>query len=118
ARRGDRDQLPSGETGHRLALGPGAPQARDAGVDQPGRARDGGPRGYPLRGRDGPEGAASIPAGRQLPLRGRSRAMAEAGVEKKRMREVLRILHRAYPEAECSLTYQDPFQLLVATILS
>jgi endonuclease-3 len=35
-----------------------------------------------------------------------------------RMREVLRILDREYPEAECSLSYSDPFQLLVATILS
>ena len=34
------------------------------------------------------------------------------------MHEVLRILDRSYPEAECSLTFQTPFQLLVATILS
>jgi len=27
-------------------------------------------------------------------------------------------LHRAYPDAECALTHHDPFQLLVATILS
>lgn len=34
------------------------------------------------------------------------------------MREALRILHRAYPDAECSLAYRTPYQLLVATILS
>ena len=36
----------------------------------------------------------------------------------RRMKEVLRILNREYPEAECSLNYESPFQLLVATILS
>ena len=48
--------------------------------------------------------------------------MAEAkinsGAEKKRMLEIIKILKREYPEAQCSLTYQTPFQLLVATILS
>lgn len=32
--------------------------------------------------------------------------------------ETLRRLHLAYPEAACSLTHQDPLQLLIATILS
>jgi len=31
---------------------------------------------------------------------------------------VLGILERAYPEARCGLAYADPFQLLIATILS
>ncbi len=49
--------------------------------------------------------------------------MAQARLNKKegevrRMKEILRILKREYPEAECSLIYNDPFQLLVATILS
>src|SRR4051812_15862218 len=35
-----------------------------------------------------------------------------------RMREVLKILKNEYPEAECSLSYSSPFQLLVSTILS
>ena len=34
------------------------------------------------------------------------------------MGEILRLLKREYPEAQCSLDYQTPFQLLVATILS
>ncbi len=33
-------------------------------------------------------------------------------------REVLRRLHELYPEAECELRAENPFQLLVATILS
>ena len=54
--------------------------------------------------------------------------MAEAGLseksdkklhhEQRRMAEILRLLKREYPEAECSLKYDSPFQLLVATILS
>lgn len=38
--------------------------------------------------------------------------------EKKRMKEVLRVLKLEYPDAECSLYFKTPFQLLVATILS
>ncbi|MCM2324618.1 MAG: endonuclease III [Oligoflexia bacterium] len=42
--------------------------------------------------------------------------MAQA--EMRRMREILKILRRTYPEAHCSLDHGTPFQLLVATILS
>lgn len=38
--------------------------------------------------------------------------------ERRRMGEVLRILKREYSEAECSLTHRNPFELLMATILS
>lgn len=38
--------------------------------------------------------------------------------QKQRALEVLVILQRSYPEATCSLTYETPLQLLVATILS
>jgi endonuclease-3 len=34
------------------------------------------------------------------------------------MGAVLRVLEREYPEAECSLSFGSPFQLLCATILS
>ena len=37
---------------------------------------------------------------------------------KARMREVVRRLKRAYPHAKCSLIHSNPFELLVATILS
>lgn len=38
--------------------------------------------------------------------------------DKRRMERVLQILEREYPEAECSLRHRNPFELLVATILS
>lgn len=46
--------------------------------------------------------------------------MAEKNLKtiKARMKEILRILAREYPEATCSLHYETPFQLLIATILS
>ena len=33
-------------------------------------------------------------------------------------RQVVRELQRLYPDAECTLTHRDAYQLLVATILS
>ena len=35
-----------------------------------------------------------------------------------RARRILELLERAYPDAKCALNFADPFQLLVATILS
>jgi endonuclease III len=37
---------------------------------------------------------------------------------KKRTRNIIRTLKRAYPDAKCSLNHSNPFELLVATILS
>ena len=37
---------------------------------------------------------------------------------KKRTRQIIRKLQRAYPDAKCSLNHSTPFELLVATILS
>jgi endonuclease-3 len=37
---------------------------------------------------------------------------------KKRARRIVRRLDKAYAEADCALIHEDPFQLLVATILS
>ena len=37
---------------------------------------------------------------------------------KVRVRDVIRRLKRAYPDAKCSLNHSNPFELLVATILS
>lgn len=34
------------------------------------------------------------------------------------MNEIIRRLKRAYPNSECSLSYRNPFELLVATVLS
>ena len=45
--------------------------------------------------------------------------MAEREEElKKRTRDIIRRLKRAYPGAKCSLNHSNPFELLVATILS
>ena len=38
--------------------------------------------------------------------------------DKRRMKEILQILRREYPEAQCSLKFRNPFELLVSTILS
>jgi endonuclease-3 len=38
--------------------------------------------------------------------------------EKKRIRHILRALDRRYPDAHCALRYENPLELLVATILS
>jgi endonuclease-3 len=38
--------------------------------------------------------------------------------QRARMKEVLRILDREYPESECSLTFNSPYELLMAVILS
>ena len=37
---------------------------------------------------------------------------------KSRVRKVIRILKRSYPDAKCSLNHSNPFELLIATILS
>ena len=43
----------------------------------------------------------------------------ESGADrKKRAQRIVRALRRAYPDARCSLDFESPFQLLVATILS
>jgi len=38
--------------------------------------------------------------------------------EKERLSEILKRLDEHFPEAECALSHRDPFQLMVATILS
>lgn len=39
-------------------------------------------------------------------------------MENKKLGELTSILRKAYPDAGCSLDHKDPFQLLIATILS
>ena len=48
------------------------------------------------------------------PRRGRESAAAKA----ERARTIFRRLHQAYPDARCALDHANPYQLLVATILS
>jgi endonuclease III len=38
--------------------------------------------------------------------------------KRQRTLEILKRLHREYPDAKCSLNYRNPYELLVATILS
>ena len=43
--------------------------------------------------------------------------MANSDLEKK-TRKIIQLLKREYPHAKCSLNYSNPFELLIATILS
>ncbi len=44
--------------------------------------------------------------------------MLDLEARKKRVRNVVRILKKNFPDAECSLLHRTPFELLIATILS
>lgn len=44
--------------------------------------------------------------------------MEALSAEKKRVRQLIRLLRKEYPEARCSLDHTSPLELLVATILS
>ncbi len=57
------------------------------------------------------------PAGAPTARRGKVPARRRAEPQRD-LRNVTQILKRLYPGARCSLDYQNPFQLLVATILS
>ena len=45
-------------------------------------------------------------------------ARSARGTDPKRVRAILAKLDEAYPEATCALVHEDPFELLIATILS
>jgi endonuclease III len=47
-----------------------------------------------------------------------ARATKGRGTDPKRVQAILAKLDEAYPQATCALNHKDPFQLLVATILS
>lgn len=49
---------------------------------------------------------------------GRSAARKKGGTDPKRVRAILAKLDEAYPAATCALLHEDPFELLIATILS
>jgi endonuclease-3 len=48
----------------------------------------------------------------------KSSGRAKKGQDPVRVQEILGILERTYPDAQCALLHSNPFQLLVATILS
>ncbi len=58
-------------------------------------------------------------ATRRAGPRARARKRSEsAAARRERVREIIRRLRALYPGATCSLTHADPYQLLVATLLS
>jgi endonuclease-3 len=57
---------------------------------------------------------AKTPAGPKRPRRGRETARAR----KERVAEIIARLHAEYPEARISLEFDNPYELIVATILS
>ena len=53
-----------------------------------------------------------------MPKTEKRKACESAEDRKRRARRIIAGLRRLYPDADCALTHCDPFQLLVATILS
>ncbi len=47
-----------------------------------------------------------------------ARPPEQTGAHPQRVRAILKKLDKAYPAAECELSHENPFQLLVSTILS
>jgi endonuclease III len=50
--------------------------------------------------------------------KGTGRGGGMRGTNPERVRQILQKLDEAYPEATCALTHENPFQLLISTILS
>lgn len=59
-------------------------------------------------------GRAKRPVRKKAP----ARAAESVAARKERVLEIVRRLRESYPDATCSLEHADPYQLLVATILS
>ena len=57
-------------------------------------------------------------AARPKPSSPRSAAPDRRGTDSKRVRAILEKLDEAYPDVTCALDHQNPFQLLISTILS
>jgi endonuclease-3 len=55
--------------------------------------------------------------GNGLEMTAESELTAKSSAEA-RMPEILRLLHQAYPDAQCELDFETPLELLVATVLS
>jgi endonuclease-3 len=66
----------------------------------------------PRKARGGKKAARASVSGRK------SRPSARRGTDPRRVRAILEKLDQAYPAATCALTHENPFQLLVSTILS
>src|SRR5437016_7003792 len=87
-----------------------------------------GSRGRPRRGRRLRSGRAGRPYVAVKRVRGRAAARPRPGAlnlaretiaaRRGRARSIARALARAYPDAWCALRHENPWQLIVATILS
>lgn len=62
-------------------------------------------------------GRAKSAAGRTTKSKS-PKAVAKAGIDAARVRAILQKLDEGYPAATCALKHDDPFQLLISTILS
>ena len=60
----------------------------------------------------------SVVAKRPAAARSQKAKRSARGQDPARVREILRRLEKTYPDAHCALLHSNPFQLLVATILS
>jgi hypothetical protein len=58
------------------------------------------------------------PAAKRLPAAPSGHGVAKLEIKPERVAEILKILHATYPDVECALVHANPWQLLVATILS
>jgi endonuclease III len=65
-----------------------------------------------------PAKASAKPAPQKRAAGARSAKTAGGGTDPKRVATILSKLDEAYPAAECELTHENPFQLLISTILS
>jgi endonuclease III len=58
------------------------------------------------------------PAAKRLAAAPSGHGIAKLEIKPERVAEILKILHATYPDVECALVHANPWQLLVATILS
>jgi endonuclease-3 len=58
------------------------------------------------------------PAVKRLTAAPSGHGVAKLEIKPERVTEILKILHATYPDVECALVHANPWQLLVATILS
>jgi len=58
------------------------------------------------------------PAAKRLAAAPSGHGVAKLEIKPERVAEILKILHATYPDVECALVHANPWQLLVATILS
>ena len=58
------------------------------------------------------------PVAKRLPAAPSGHGVAKLEIKPERIAEILKILHATYPDVECALVHANPWQLLVATILS